>query len=398
MTKKIGFLLPNFAEGGMPKVASNILCGLDDHDYEKHLILLDKGSEIKYEHGAQVTFAVNQGKSKIGKVFAYLNRIRAVRKIKQNGNFDTVISFGVTSNIINIVTKSGEKTISTEHNIKSIENKTWGFFGKIYDVLIKLFYNKSDEMIVISKVMKQDLIENYNIRKDITIINNPHIINTITQKSAEPLSKEEEALFKDKATLVTVGRLTYAKGHWHLIRVVAELKKSIPTIQLLILGIGEMEEDLKRLTEQLGVEENVKFLGFQSNPYKFIKNADVFVLSSLFEGFPNVLIETLACGTPIVSADCKSGPREILDHQKDITKQIHSYEVCKYGILTPEFDGEVNLTDNAPTQAELEMALGIKKLLSDHKLYNEYENLSKQVAQEYDVSKIIKQYQQAFNS
>lgn len=394
--KKIAFLLPDFQEGGMPKVASNIMSGLGD-SYQQYLILLDSNSDIRFETNAEVLRVCPKGDSKVGKAKVFLDRINIVKKIKKEHHFDIVISFGVAANIINIVSKQNDKTICTEHNIKSIENKTWGFFGRVYDVLIKKFYTKPDHLVAISKVMKEDFIGNYNIKGNIEVIYNPHRISEIINRSYENLTEEEQQLFTDKVTLINVGRMTYAKGHWHLIRILAELKKEIPTIQLIILGQGEMEQSLKTLAERLNVQDSIKFLGFQPNPYKFIRNSDLFVMSSLYEGFPNVLIESLACETPIVSTDCKSGPREIIDEAKDIYKIINKYEVCKYGVLTPQFNGEIVLENTLLSDSEEEMKKAVLKLLSNKELYNKIQQEYKLQALEYDVENMVKEYKKIFN-
>ncbi|MGG3640560.1 glycosyltransferase [Bacillus gobiensis] len=396
--KKIAFLLPDFQEGGMPKVASNIMSGLNSESYSQFLILLDSESNIRYSHNSEILLVCPKGKSKIEKIKTFFKRINQVKKIKKNFNFDIVVSFGVAANIANILSKNNnELVICTEHNIKSIENKTWGFFGKVYDFLIKLLYSKSDRLVAISKVMKEDFIENYNIRKNIDIIYNPHKINEIIEYSDMPLSYEEELIFQNKITLINVGRLTYAKGHCHLIRVLAELKKTIPNIQLLILGQGEMESDLKELTLKLNLIDSVYFLGFQSNPYKFIKQSDVFVLSSMFEGFPNVLIESLACETPIISTDCKSGPREIIDKEKNIYKNIKQYEIHDYGILTPNFNEDVVLNNRELNKQEKQLELAILKLIMDRQLYSHLKENCYSKALEYDVQNMVEKYEKIFN-
>ncbi|MED4288148.1 glycosyltransferase [Priestia megaterium] len=394
--KKIAFLLPDFQEGGMPKVASNIMSGLNS-DYIQYLILLDGESEVRYVHNSEILPVCPKGQSKLQKIKVFLKRIKIVKQLKKKHNFDVVVSFGVAANIVNIVSKCNDSTICTEHNVKSIENKTWGFFGKVYDVLIKLLYSKPNHLVAISNVMKEDFIQNYNIKGNIDVIYNPHKVNEIIEHSNELLTNEEEELFRNKITLVNVGRLTYAKGHWHLIRALADLKKEIPNIQLLILGQGEMEGDLRKLTEDLKVQDSVHFLGFQSNPYKFIKQSDVFVMSSLYEGFPNVLIESLACETPIISTDCKSGPREIIDKEKNIHKKISEYEIHDYGILTPKFDGKVTLNNSDLTENEKQLKLAILELMQDKELYDKIKSNCRSKSFEYDVQNMVKKYEKIFD-
>ncbi len=111
--------------------------------------------------------------------------------------------------------------------------------------------------------------------------------------------------------------------------------------KLVIVGNGVLEKELKDEAAKLGITASVFFCGFQHNPYKFIANADCFVLSSLTEGFPNVLLEALACKKTVVSTDCQSGPRELLSPSSDPSLQVQKgYEVAEFGILTAPGDPE----------------------------------------------------------
>ena len=95
-----------------------------------------------------------------------------------------------------------------------------------------------------------------------------------------------------------MGRLTRPKGQWHLIRALSYVKKEIEDVKLLILGQGELKGYLKELVDKLDLRNNVEFLGYQRNPFKYIASSDLFVFSSLYEGFGNVLVEAMACGVP----------------------------------------------------------------------------------------------------
>jgi glycosyltransferase involved in cell wall biosynthesis len=109
----------------------------------------------------------------------------------------------------------------------------------------------------------------------------------------------------------SVGRLEPQKDFPNLLRAFALLRKK-QMARLVILGEGNLRPQLEALVKELGIEEDVQLPGFNSNPYAFMKRASVFVLSSVLEGLPTVLIEAMALGTPVVSTDCKSGPKEIL--------------------------------------------------------------------------------------
>lgn len=117
-------------------------------------------------------------------------------------------------------------------------------------------------------------------------------------------------------TFISVGKFRVEKNLQLLLQAFS-LLKDLP-IQLIIIGGGPLETNLKQQAGELGIADKVWFGGFKSNPFKYIKNANCFVLSSHTEGFPNVLLEALACGKSVISTDCKSGPREILAAATDM--------------------------------------------------------------------------------
>ena len=139
---------------------------------------------------------------------------------------------------------------------------------------------------------------------------------------------------------------------------------------------------MKDLAKTLGIEKNVFFLGFQKNPFKFLYNADIFVLSSLWEGFGNVIVEAMRCDLPIISSDCPSGPREILSPCSDIFHRLkRENELCEFGILTP-VDDSVNLSNS------------MNKILEDDILQRKYKEQSilrvNDFSKEIIVAKFIK--------
>jgi glycosyltransferase involved in cell wall biosynthesis len=342
--KKIALLLPDFYKGGMPKVASTLIGELKKV-YKVSLIIFDSKGEMRYDsHQVDIIKLLPLGENKFKKTVVFFKRIKLMKKVKKKHHFYAVISFGVAANIINILTKIDENIIITEHNIKSIENRTWGFFGRIYDLLIKVFYNKSDKIISISKGMELDLINNYSVDKNkIYVINNPHDIYSIKKLSGEKIEKSLIDKLNNRFNLINVGRLSKEKGQLTLLKVVKNLMKKIPNIQLVICGEGELEEALKYEAKNMNIQDHVVFLGFQNNPYALMKRCDYFIMSSLNEGFPNVLIESLVCGTPVISVDCLSGPREILTNNEDsdYTKTIKKFKIVQNGILTKRLDTNI---------------------------------------------------------
>jgi len=142
----------------------------------------------------------------------------------------------------------------------------------------------------------------------------------------------------------------------------------------------------------MGLTDDIFFLGWKDNPFKYLAKAKVFVLSSLWEGFGNVIVEAMACGLPIVSTDCKSGPREIISPEMDLKKEIKENYYGKFGVLVPAFNLDDKIIADDIIEEEKKMAEAIVKIIFDKNLCEELKNNSLQRAEEFDVKNIIKEW------
>jgi len=216
--------------------------------------------------------------------------------------------------------------------------------------------------------LKKDLEKKFNIiKKKIEIIYNPIDSEKIMKLKEEEV--EDLRIKGCKSFIIAVGRLTKQKGYPYLLRAYSRICKEIYE-KLIILGTGEDEEKLKSLVNELGIRDSVFFLGFQKNPYKFMKRASLFVSSSLWEGFPNVILEAKALGVPVISTDCHSGPSEIITNGKN-------------GILVPPAD------EKALSEAML-------NLLKNKNLRRRFSIKGKKRAEYFSIEKILPQYEELF--
>ena len=186
------------------------------------------------------------------------------------------------------------------------------FFAKIKKIPMSYIYPKLDKVIAVSYGVADSIAKFLNYpREDIEVIYNPINIEDIREKAKEPANHPWFDK-KDLPIVISVGRLSPEKDFPTLIKAFALLRETTPA-RLVIIGEGPERPKLEKLIDELGIGEYAALLGFQKNPYKFVARADLFAMSSIYEGLPTVLLETMSLGIPIVSTDCPSGPAELLE-------------------------------------------------------------------------------------
>lgn len=369
--KKIIFVMPSLGGGGAERVCLNILKYINRERFITSVVLFEKkGVYLNQIPEDVAVYDLNKRNR-----FDFLKLIfKLTYRIYPIVKPDIVVSFLNYANFINILSKVVSffvkpSIVISERNYTSISLK-FRRLKRIKTVLVKNIYPWADKIIVISKGIKKDLIQNFKIPiKKIKVI-----YNAINFSEIEKLSRESVAikLFTDDIpVIVACGRLTYQKNFSLLLNAFSKVIKK-HNAKLLILGEGEEKDKLIKLSHKLKIDDKVFFLGFQKNPFKYMAKADVFILSSLYEGFGNVLVEAMACGTPIVSTCCPSGPPEI------ITDEVN-------GLLVPVGDVDA-------------MAKAIFRLLKDETLRKHLVEAGKNRAKDFRVEKMVAEYENVFEN
>jgi glycosyltransferase involved in cell wall biosynthesis len=192
----------------------------------------------------------------------------------------------------------------------SIQKRTW-LKKKLEQSILRLLYPMADGVICVSHGVARDLVDYIGISHEkLCVIYNPIITPELIEKSRQPI---EHYWFQQPAmpVILAVGRLSEPKDYPTLFAAL-KIIRTRHDARLIILGEGEERKDLERLRESLGLNDAVDLPGFVDNPFAYMRKASVLALSSKWEGLPSVLIEAMACGCPVVSTDCPSGPAEIL--------------------------------------------------------------------------------------
>lgn len=390
MKKNISFIIPNLRDGGAERVLSNMSINMDD-SYNQSIVVWD-GENVDYPYkGKLVDLKIKNKDSLIGKLYTFISRVKACKKYKKENNISASISLLEGPNMVNILSRNKEKVIVTVHNFQSKERN--GVDAFIYKSMMKFLYNKADLVVTVSKNIKLDLIENFDIKENkIKVIYNPFDIDRIQSMMNEEIEEKHQEIF-NHPVVINVGRLTNQKAQWHLIKSFSKAKEEINDAKLVILGQGELEPELKELIKKMGVEKDVHMLGFQKNPFKYVNKSKVFALSSLYEGFPMCLAESMACNTSVISVDCKSGPREMLDPSSNILEEATELEFAEFGILTPAFnDNSENILNEEISKEELIFSKGLIKLLENKDLRKEYVRVAEERVKHFDVKNILQQW------
>lgn len=383
--KNLGIIIPNLRRGGAERVAANLINNFPESEYNKFLILYDgRNPDYKF-NGKLIDMKSYHTKNPLIKIYRFFERYIKLKKIKNTYNIKYSISILNNANLMNVLARCNDKVIVSIHTYKS--KMLIGFYGMIYKFLIKTFYKRADEIVVVSRDIKTDLVNNFLINeKKVRVIYNFIETDKIKKMASEEIEDKYRDIFNNRV-LINVGRPTFQKGHWHLIRTFSELAQKYNDLHLVIVGDGDLNSYLEKLILQYDLADKIHLLGFQSNPFKYVHKSKIFVFSSIFEGFGLVLTEAMACGIPVISTNCKSGPSEILSDEEIIesNKAVQS----KYGILTPVFNGKFYNNNEPLTYEEIVFRDNVEELLNDPINYKHYKAMSLQRAEYFSTDKII---------
>lgn len=354
--KKVLFLVHTLQVGGAEKVLVNLVNHMNKEKYDITVMTVintgafrkDLAPHIHYKTIFNIPFLSNKGntsknsgnlldkpnaiKKMLANIYQFVWRHSNCKKIYQRyikEEYDVEIAFleGIAAKIIASSKSETSKKLSWIHIDLLKERKTEKFFKNPQDE--KQCYEKFDQIICVSKNVKEQFIKKFQPIDETKIIvkYNPIDEELIKSKAEEKIEEIE----KKRKTICTVGRLSKQKGYDRLLRIIKKLNEEGLEFDAWIIGVGEEEENLKKYVRDNRLQ-NVKLLGYQPNPYKYMKKADLFVCSSITEGFSTVVSEALILGKRIVTTDC-SGMREILGENGEYGILVENSEEALYKAL-----------------------------------------------------------------
>lgn len=353
-TMKITLIIHSLTYGGAERIISIMANYWSAKGWKITLLTFDNNQIPDFTLNSDITYipldiAAKSPNVIIG-IVNNLKRISILRNAIINSNPDVVISF---MSRINIITLLATRWLKIPVIISERSNPEKSYLSWNWQQLRKWTYAFADK-IVFQTQRARDYFP-IKLQNQSCIIPNMVIL--------PPIKKQSDEKFLTKRSLISMGRFVPEKGFDLLLKAFAKLKDNYPEWTLTILGDGKLRPELESLRNQLGLSDRVYFPGMVNDIYAFLQQADIFIMSSRFEGFPNAICEAMACGLPVISTDCPSGPREIIRDGID-------------GILVPNEDISA-------------LAAAIEKLISHEQERNALAVRALEVTERFSIKKIM---------
>lgn len=365
---KIVFIIDKWKIGGRRRVIMNLLNNLDKGKFDVKLLVASTNPD---QDPPLPDWPVKTIQAK-----RYRGLIRPIARYLRREKPDIVVShYGVlmipTLALARLLAFSGSKLIIVHHgNPDYLQVSKKAFKHTLNAWLIKFFHHRADKTVAVCWRLANYLKKKYALPdKKITAIYNAVVDGNLAQQAQEPLKKP---LGQDnERTILTISRLFFSKDFPTLFQAFRQVQSKQPA-RLVIIGGGQDRKKLEKMVQDMGLAEKVDFLGSQDNPYKYLTNSDVCVLSSETEGLPTVPIEAMACGCPIISTDCEFGTKEIITHKKN-------------GLLVPVGNAQ-------------KMAQAILEVLGGDNLRKNLIQKGYKRAQNFTVDKSVRQWEKLFEN
>lgn len=382
--KKLAFVTPDLKSGGSERVASRLTHLFGDR-YEIYYIVFDD-SDISYNINAElINLDLPPSNNKLVKVVNTFKRAAGIRRVVKEKGIDAVVCFTPIANRAMRFAKPGCAMIGACRGYGDLEQNTDDYHKVIAAGAVMLFN---------SREMQEFYLENYpDDRESCVTIENLIDLERIERKAQEELPPEHAEFYANHRVVSAVGILSRHKGHWDLFKSFELLRERIPDAGLVLVGHrGQYEQELREMAARNKYADDILLVGYQSNPFKYISKSTVYALSSISEGFPNALIEAMACSVPCVSTSCKTGAYEIMYNDYRLTETRGGYVIADNGILTPVFDGKVDFDYENKSEAHRVFADALERVMTDLPLADRLAASGRRRAARNDESAVADEY------
>ena len=359
--KKVLFLIHDLGPGGAEKVLVNLVNNMDRDKFDITVTALFGGGVNEQFLKEHIRYRAVFSRTVRGN--SHLMKLLSPKTLHRwfiKEHYDVEISYleGPSARVISGCSDPTAKLVSWIHVEQKTQKKAASSFRSVQEAM--RCYDRFDRLICVSETVKEDFLSLLPVRVPIDVLYNTNESDAIIRQAAEAV---EPALFTpDEIKLVGVGNLKPSKGFDRLIRTVKRLREDGFPVHLYLLGKGPEEAKLRALSAESGIGDAVSFLGYQTNPYKYVSRCDLFVCSSHAEGFSTAATEALIVGTPVITTEV-SGMREMLGSDE-------------YGVITKN-DEEA-------------LYLGIKRLLEDPELLAHYREKAAERGRDFSMENTVK--------
>ena len=376
--KKVLLFVDNLDEGGVSKVLFDLLENINREKYDITIMALynngmykDKIKEYgKFKYCFDIpdpndnSLKANLYRKYWGGMLRLPEKFMYKWFVKEKYDIEIAFIHGWSTKFISGSNNKKSKKIAWVHADLVTWDKVDGVFKNLEHH--KKAYSKFDEVICVSQTVKEGIEKKYNV-KNAKVLYNPINREKILKLSNE---KIDDINHSNKFKLISVGRLSKEKGYDRLLRVVKKLVNEQIGCELLIIGSGKEYDKLNSYIKNNNLEYNIKIVGYKENPYKYVKSSDLFVCSSLSEGYSLVIAESLVLGIPVVSTKC-SGPIEILRNGEN-------------GLLVEN--------------SEEGLYKGLKEIINSNELYINYKNRAVKEGTKFGVDNFIKSVEEILDN
>lgn len=304
LRRKVLLIVPSLIAGGAQRVFSILLQHLDRARFEPHLAVLQAtGPYLKDVPSDVVIHDLEVSRVR----YALPAIVRVIRTVRPDCVLSTLGHLNLTLMWARPFLPSQTRLLIREAAVATSFLELETRYPAIWKWLYRRFYRQADKIVCLSDSMSRDLVERFHLPPEKLV----RIYNPVDVDRVRAMAAGGNPLEGAGPHLVAASRLCRQKGFDVLLNAMPDVLARIPAAHLWILGDGPLESELKRQAMRLGLNRSVSFLGFQENPWPYLKHADVFVLASRYEGLPNVVLESLALGLPVVATNCPGGLEEI---------------------------------------------------------------------------------------
>lgn len=327
-------VIDHIATGGAERILIDYYHHLEKEGHQPYVFTLSGNEgQSPWTAGIRVVYGASRDENNLLKKFCQqVGLYYKLRKLNKQLKPDCIFSFLEKSNLLTVLIPSKAVKVLTVHNVLSIQYTKVQSINvrKILYAMIRWAYNKCPNVVAVSKQVRDDLIQSFGVTPShIRVINNYVDRGDVEQKSKEIV---DDFLFdKNMRYVMNIGRFSDQKAQWKLLKAFSLcLKNGLQNTNLVLMGNGDYTKDLQQLAKDLGIEKQTVFLPFKVNPYKYMAHANLFVLSSIFEGFPIVLSEISSLRIPFV------GTRKAIPEEMFENKSV--WERCIFDSVTLEKD------------------------------------------------------------